>query len=194
MKTLLTLLIFSVINFKAMSEQDNIIRVGALAANFLLKTKNYNTNLYDLFNEKTKEFPKIKYIVLVFYPKDSSPGCSIQIKKFADMKQSFKKLETLILGISLDDEKSHNEFCQNKDMEIDLVSDQDAKISNLYGVFNKDGWFRFTQVNRDTIIIRRDPNIDNLPQIINLRNSVSVFNDANEVFKIISDDIKKNAK
>lgn len=76
-----------------------------------------------------------KYLVLYFYPKDNTPGCTLEAKDFSCMKQEFLDLGVLILGVSKDSEQSHNNFIEKQDLKITLVSDEDLSLHKLFGVW-----------------------------------------------------------
>lgn len=157
------------------------IELSTNAPEFTVKTKNINQDLSSLF---AVNGGKYKYIVVFIYPADGTPGCSIQVKRFADLKKEFEQMSTLLLGVSMDDQKSHDKFCESKKMDIELVSDQDGNISEAYGSLNKNGWFRFTQVSRDTFILKDG-------KLFDIKRSVSVFQDAKETLEKIKIDVLK---
>ena len=104
-----------------------MIAKGANVPDFSLKDKDGEThNLVEV---------KSKYTVLFFYPKDNTPGCSIEAKRFSDALTQFKKLGVTIFGISGGDEKSKASFCKKLDLKVNLLSDTDFKVSSKYGVY-----------------------------------------------------------
>ncbi|MEM3154297.1 MAG: thioredoxin-dependent thiol peroxidase [Candidatus Woesearchaeota archaeon] len=78
---------------------------------------------------------KGKWIVLYFYPKDNTPGCTIEALDFTALKKNFEKKNAVILGVSKDACKSHKKFIENKKLTITLLSDEDTKVSQKYGVW-----------------------------------------------------------
>ena len=78
---------------------------------------------------------KGKNVILYFYPKDNTPGCSMEAMAFTKYKQEFEDNNTTILGISKDSCDSHRKFIENKNLNITLVSDSDKKIQENYGVW-----------------------------------------------------------
>jgi peroxiredoxin Q/BCP len=96
-----------------------------------------------------------KNVVLYFYPRDGSPGCTIQSIDFSDREQEFAKLDTVIFGISRDDVLSHAAFRDAQGLSVQLLSDTDAVVSRKYDVLEKkvvDGKSRET-LSRSTFII-----------------------------------------
>lgn len=94
-----------------------------------------------------------KNVVVYFYPKDNTPGWITEASEFRDLKGEFEKLDTVILGISPDGLPSHHRFIEKIDINFVLLSDEDKKVSKLYGVDKLIG------VERATFIIDKDGNI-----------------------------------
>lgn len=82
---------------------------------------------------RLKDF-KGKNVVLYFYPKDSTPGCTQESCDFRDLHKEFTKHNTVIVGISRDSLKSHEKFKGSHDLTFDLLSDADEKLCNLFEV------------------------------------------------------------
>lgn len=80
-----------------------------------------------------KDF-KGKNVVLYFYPKDSTPGCTQESCDFRDLHKEFTKNNTVVIGVSRDSLKSHEKFKQNHGLTFDLLSDADEELCNLFGV------------------------------------------------------------
>lgn len=81
-----------------------------------------------------KDF-KGRNVVLYFYPKDNTPGCSLEAMTFTRYKDEFEKYNTTILGVSKDSCASHKKFIENKDLNITLISDSEKEIQEKYGVW-----------------------------------------------------------
>jgi len=75
-----------------------------------------------------------KWLVVYFYPKDDTPGCTIQGKSFTASKADFDKAGISVLGVSQDDVASHKSFCNKFSFTIDLLADTDAKLLKATGV------------------------------------------------------------
>lgn len=80
---------------------------------------------------------KGKKIILYFYPKDNTPGCTAQACNLRDNYAMLKKKGFEIIGVSIDGEKSHKKFEENYELPFRLVADEDKKIVNAYGVFGE---------------------------------------------------------
>lgn len=88
---------------------------------------------------KLSDFRGQKNVVLYFYPKDNTPGCTIEALDFTALLPEFEKLNTQIIGVSVDSLKSHQKFCQQHNLKIPLISDFDQKISRKLGVLKTTG-------------------------------------------------------
>tara|TARA_B100000530_G_scaffold59557_1_gene34442 strand:- start:672 stop:1136 length:465 start_codon:yes stop_codon:yes gene_type:complete len=80
---------------------------------------------------------KSKYIVLYFYPKDDTPGCTLETKDFNKLLNKFKSLESIILGISKDSIESHKKFKKKHNIKFDLLSDEEKKSIKAYKTWGK---------------------------------------------------------
>ncbi|HKY46253.1 MAG TPA: peroxiredoxin [Pyrinomonadaceae bacterium] len=76
---------------------------------------------------------KGKWVVLYFYPKDMTPGCTIEAKNFQRDLAKYEAANAVILGVSVDNTESHKEFCAKEGLSFKLLSDTDAKVSTEYG-------------------------------------------------------------
>jgi peroxiredoxin Q/BCP len=75
-----------------------------------------------------------KNVVLYFYPRDGTPGCTIQAIDFSDREQEFAKLDTVVFGISRDDVLSHAAFRDEQGLSVQLLADPEAQVCKLYDV------------------------------------------------------------
>jgi thioredoxin-dependent peroxiredoxin len=98
---------------------------------------------------------KGKNVVLYFYPKDDTPGCTKQACNFRDELPSFKNLDAVILGVSADSSKSHKQFSGKYNLPFTLVADEDKKIIEDYGVWKQKSMFgkKYMGIERTTFII-----------------------------------------
>lgn len=76
-----------------------------------------------------------KKVLLYFYPKDDTPGCTTEACSFRDGYADFEKLGLVILGVSADNEKSHKKFAEKYDLPFPILSDVDKKVCEAYGVW-----------------------------------------------------------
>ena len=144
--------------------------IGDLAPEFSLNginTKFKNKTKWDL-----KDFQN-KFLVLYFYPKDFTTGCTIEAKGFSDLKNKFSQYNAEIVGISADNEESHDSFCNSKAINYTLLSDSNGIVSEKYG-----SWIP-PYSDRNTFLISPEG------IIINRWISVTPINHAKEVFKVL---------
>ncbi|MCB1756490.1 MAG: peroxiredoxin [Gammaproteobacteria bacterium] len=98
---------------------------------------------------------KGKNVVIYFYPKDSTPGCTTESQNFRDAAAAFKKADTVILGVSRDGIKSHENFKAKHEMPFDLISDKDEKLCKLFDVIKLKKLYgrEYLGVERSTFLI-----------------------------------------
>ncbi|UCF58767.1 MAG: thioredoxin-dependent thiol peroxidase [Candidatus Bathyarchaeota archaeon] len=96
-----------------------------------------------------------KKVVLYFYPKDGTPGCTLEAIEFRDMIKEFDKEDAVILGVSKDSVKSHRKFKRKHNLKFTLLSDTEGKVLDLYGVWKKKSLFgrTFMGAERTTFLI-----------------------------------------
>jgi len=115
---------------------------------------------------KAPHFPELdnysgKYIVLYFYPKDDTPGCTVQACGFRDSFKEIEKLNAVILGVSPDSDKSHDKFINKFQLPFPLIPDEDKKICEKYGVWVEKSMYgkKYMGVVRTTFIIDKNGQI-----------------------------------
>lgn len=133
-----------------------MLKEGQKAPDFKLQ----DTNESDI---KLSDF-KGKWVVLYFYPKDNTPGCTIEAMEFSALKKDFKKLNATVLGVSKDSCASHQKFTEKKDLTINLLSDPESRIQKLYGVWQKKKFMgrEFMGTVRTTFLINPQGDIENI--------------------------------
>jgi len=96
-----------------------------------------------------------KKVVLYFYPKDGTPGCTREAIEFRDMAKEFEKEGAIILGVSKDSIRSHRKFKQKHELPFTLLSDPEGKVLDLYGVWKKKSLYgrTFMGTERTTFLI-----------------------------------------
>ena len=128
-----------------------------------------------------------KYVVIYFYPKDDTPGCTIETNDFNKLFSKFKKLDCEIYGVSKDNLKSHNKFRNKYKIKFDLLADEEIKVLKKYKVWGKKKFMgrEFMGIIRTTFLI------DKKGKIIKIWDNVKVKDHAQEVLKTIKMLIKK---
>ena len=124
---------------------------------------------------------KNKYIVIYFYPKDDTPGCTIETSDLNKLLSKFKKLDCEIYGISKDSLKSHDKFKDKYKIKFDLLADEEIKVIKTYKVWGKKKFMgrEFMGINRTTFLI------DKKGKIIKIWENVKVKDHALEVLDFI---------
>jgi peroxiredoxin Q/BCP len=128
MSYLLLIIVAVLIVFSLKSRADEIPPLGAPAPSFSL-------------TDQTGQIRKIEdyhgqWVVLYFYPKDDTPGCTKEACHFRDDLKHLEKLGAQIIGISVDDTKSHAQFASKYHLPFPLLADHDGKVASAYGALN----------------------------------------------------------
>ena len=150
-----------------------MIKENTKAPDFTLPSTNgENQKLKDLLG---------KYVVIYFYPKDDTPGCTIETNDFNKLLPKFKKLNCEIFGISKDTIKSHDKFREKFKIKFDLLSDEEKKVLKKYKVWGKKKFMgrEFMGIIRSTILI------DKKGKIIKVWDNVKVKDHAKEVLETL---------
>ena len=123
---------------------------------------------------------KSKYIVLYFYPKDDTPGCTLETKDFNKLFNKFKSLDSIILGISKDSIESHKKFKKKHNIKFDLLSDEEKKSIKAYKTWGKKKFMgrEFMGQIRSSFVISKG-------KILNEWRNVRVKDHAQEVLDFI---------
>ena len=124
-----------------------------------------------------------KKLVIYFYPKDSTPGCTTQGQDFRDNFKTFKKLNTEILGVSRDSVKSHENFKLKQSFPFELLSDPDEKMCKAFDVMKMKSMYgkQYMGVDRSTFLI------DEKGRVIKEWRSVKVKGHVEEVLSLIKE-------
>src|SRR5579884_3118387 len=111
--------------------------------------KNGQVHLADLKNHN---------VVLYFYPKDDTPGCTAEACSFRDANHEMQKRGIVVLGVSADDIASHQKFAEKYGLSFPLLADTDTTVSQLYGVWKEKNMYgkKYMGVNRETFLIDKD--------------------------------------
>ena len=128
-----------------------------------------------------------KYVVIYFYPKDDTPGCTIETNDFNKLLSKFKKLECEVYGISKDNLKSHNKFRDKYKIKFDLLADEELTVLKKYKVWGKKKFMgrEFMGIIRTTFLI------DKKGKIIKIWENVKVKDHAKDVLETIKNISKK---
>ena len=123
-----------------------------------------------------------KYVVIYFYPKDDTPGCTIEANDFNKLLPRFKKLNCDVFGISKDNLKSHDKFRDKYKIKFDLLSDEDLIVLKKYKVWAKKKFMgrEFMGILRTTFLINPEG------KIIKIWENVKVKNHAKDVLDTLN--------
>lgn len=146
-----------------------MLKEGDKAPDFTSKDQNGNTvKLKDLKGQR---------VVLYFYPKDDTPGCTKEACSFRDADDIFRGKGIKVLGVSTDDEKSHQKFISKFQLPFDLLADTDKKIVEAYGVWGEKSMYgkKYMGTFRKTFLI------DDKGKIVKIFDKVDVAKHADEV-------------
>jgi peroxiredoxin Q/BCP len=110
---------------------------------------------------------KGKWVVLYFYPKDMTPGCTIEARNFQRDLAKYEAAKAVILGVSVDTTESHKEFCAKEGLNFKLLSDTDAKVSEQYGSIMEYGGAKLSA--RNTFIIDPQGKIAKVFEKVNVK-------------------------
>jgi len=125
------------------------INTGQTAPNFNLQDQNGNWHTLDNY--------KGQWVILFFYPKDQTPGCTTEACNFRDNIFEFQKLNTQILGVSLDDIESHQAFSEKYSLPYPILADVNKECATEYGVLGK--FMMMTIAKRQSFLINPEGQI-----------------------------------
>ncbi len=131
-----------------------MLEIGTKAPNFTLSDKDGNTvSLSDFAGKR---------VVLYFYPKDNTPGCTRQACAFSDAYEQFQRLNVVVIGISKDSVKSHQKFAEKYHLPFVLLSDPERQAIEAYDVWQEKKLYGKVSMGvvRSTYIIGEDGNIE----------------------------------
>ena len=125
------------------SQAGSVPQPGASAPNFTLRSQDGGKISLDQFRGK--------WVVLYFYPRDMTSGCTIEAHNFQRDQQKYLDRNVVVLGVSLDSVESHQKFCTKEGLNFKLLSDSDHKVAEEYGSLTNLGLVKFAP--RHTFII-----------------------------------------
>ena len=154
-----------------------MIKENSKAPNFKLPSSN-NKNFE--INKSLKQ-----YLVIYFYPRDNTPGCTDEAKDFSKLYKEFKKLNCEIFGISKDSVESHKKFINKFKISFQLLSDEKIIVLKKYGAWGEKSMYgkKFMGIKRTTVLINPKG------KIIKIWNNVKVKDHAKEVLSSLKEAI-----
>ena len=156
-----------------------MLKINSKAPNFILSST--SKDKYSLKDSLGK------FVVIYFYPKDDTPGCTIETNDFNKLIPKFEKLNCEVYGISKDSIKSHDKFKNKYKIKFDLLSDQEIKVLKKYKAWGKKKFMgrEFMGTIRSTFLV------DKIGKIIKIWDNVKVKDHAKEVFDTLKTFSKK---
>jgi len=143
-----------------------MLKIGNIAPDFILR------------NEKGEEISfkdfKGKKVVLYFYPKDNTSGCTAEACDFKNNVKVFKKHNAIIIGISKDSVQSHLKFKEKFELPFTLLSDESTEVIKEYGVWKEKSMYgkKYLGIERTTFIIDENRIIEKIFQKVNVKGHV----------------------
>lgn len=124
---------------------------------------------------------KGKKVILYFYPRDNTPGCTQEACDFRDRNENFEKANTVVIGVSPDTEKSHQGFLSKHDLPFILLADTDKKVAEKYGVFKEKNMYgkKVMGIERSTFMI------DEAGKLVKAMRKVKVKGHADQVLDMV---------
>ena len=150
-----------------------ILETGDTAPDFTLPASGGGTiKLSELQGQK---------VVLYFYPKDDTSGCTKEACSFSENISAFNQIKAKVIGVSRDSVASHDKFISKYGLKFPLVSDEDGKVCEAYGIWNEKSMYgnKYMGIDRSTFLIGEDG------KIINIWNKVKVDGHTEDVMKAI---------
>lgn len=140
------------------------VEVGQMAPDF--EAKNEKGELIKLSNLKGKK------VVLYFYPKDATPGCTAQACNLRDNYDALLKAGYVVLGISSDNEKSHQKFIEKQTLPFSLIADTDLKVHEAYGTWVEKSMYgrKYMGTARTTFVIDEQGKIAEIIEKVDTKN------------------------
>jgi len=138
-----------------------------------IEAKNQNGEIIQLSDFKGKK------VILYFYPKDNTPGCTTEACNFRDNYQSLVKDGFEVIGVSIDSEQSHQKFISKFDLPFHLLADEDQKIVNDYGVWVEKNMYgrKYMGTARTTFVIDEQGIIQHIIKKVDSKNASQQIRD-----------------
>lgn len=132
------------------------IKIGDNAPNFSLKDQNGNAVSLDSFLGKK--------VILFFYPKDDTPGCTVEACNFRDDFEIYEEKNAVLLGISKDGEESHRKFISKFNLPFSLLCDEDHAVAEEYGAWGEKSMYgrKYMGIIRSTVVVDTEGKVEQL--------------------------------
>ena len=175
---LVVLVAGTALSIRGKADDTAMPQAGQAAPNFTLPSQDGSNISLDSFRGK--------WVVLYFYPKDMTTGCTIEAHNFQQDISKYQQLDAVVVGVSVDSSDSHKEFCAKEGLSFKLLSDQDKKVVALYGSMGDHMGIKMAK--RNTFLI--DPQ----GKIVQVWTAVNPSQHSEEVLAALADLQKKSVK
>ncbi len=155
-----------------------ILKVGDLVPEFQAEAVSSG----EISNKKLKG----KWSIIYFYPKDNTPGCSLEAIDFSSYREKFDELGVVVFGVSKDSLKSHQNFIEKKELKIELISDEEIDMIEKFGVWQlkKNYGKEYMGIVRSTFIISPELKIEEVWENVKVKGHVeNVYTKIKELVK-----------
>jgi len=127
------------------------------------------------------QFKDSKNVVLYFYPKDDTPGCTTEANEFTALIDQFSAADTVVLGVSKDTCEKHQKFIKKRDLKVDLLADTNGELCELYGTWGQRKFMGRTYmgIGRSTFVI------DKQGQLVEVNYKVKAKGHAQEILELV---------
>jgi len=132
-------------------------------------------------NVSLAQFNGSKKVVLYFYPKDDTPGCTIEANEFSAVIDKFAAADTVVLGVSKDSCEKHQKFIRKRDLKVDLLADTNGELCELYGTWGERKFMGRTYmgIGRSTFVI------DKQGKLVEVNYKVKAKGHAQEILELV---------
>ena len=132
------------------------IEVGDKAPNFSLRDQDGNSVSLDSFLGKK--------VIVFFYPKDDTPGCTVEVCNFRDDFEMYEEKNAVLLGISKDGEESHRKFISKFNLPFTLLCDEDHAVAGAYGAWGEKSMYgrKYMGIIRTTVVVDADGKVEQI--------------------------------
>jgi thioredoxin-dependent peroxiredoxin len=139
------------------------LEIGKPAPNF--EAKDQNGNVIKLADFKGRK------VVLYFYPKDNTPGCTAQACNLRDNYEALQKAGYIVLGVSSDSEKSHQKFIEKQNLPFPLIADEDLKVHEAFGTWVEKSMYgrKYMGTARTTFVIDENGDLSEIIEKVNTK-------------------------
>ncbi|TFB12462.1 thioredoxin-dependent thiol peroxidase [Candidatus Marinimicrobia bacterium MT.SAG.4] len=132
------------------------LKVGDKAPDFSLRDQNGNSVSLDGYLGKK--------VIVFFYPKDDTPGCTVEVCNFRDDFELYEEKNAVLLGISKDGEESHQKFISKFDLPFTLLCDEDHAVAEAYGAWGEKSMYgrKYMGIVRTTVVVDAEGNVEQI--------------------------------